>query len=77
VGWQRLFAAANFCPSEIKQQLENQVSEIDRRIAELMTLRYEISDVLKDVLPPQGQKQERFVQFYRTVILVVLQNPTC
>ncbi len=37
--------------SEIKQQLEHQVSEIDRRIAELITLRDEISDLLKDWNP--------------------------
>lgn len=38
--------------SEIKQQLEHQVSEIDHRIAELMTLRDEISNLLKDWTPP-------------------------
>jgi len=34
--------------NEIKQQLENQVTEIDRRIAELIGLRSEIKSLLKD-----------------------------
>ena len=37
---------------EIKQQLEQQILEIDRRIAELMTLRGEINGLLNDWTPP-------------------------
>jgi MerR family copper efflux transcriptional regulator len=41
-----------FAPcSEIKQQLEHQILEIDRRIAELMTLRGEINELLDDWTP--------------------------
>jgi MerR family copper efflux transcriptional regulator len=38
--------------AEIKQQLEQQILEIDRRIAELMTLRGEINALLEDWTPP-------------------------
>ena len=38
--------------AEIKQQLEHQILEIDRRIAELMTLRGEINGLLEDWTPP-------------------------
>ena len=37
---------------EIKQQLEQQILEIDRRISELMTLRGEINELLEDWTPP-------------------------
>jgi DNA-binding transcriptional MerR regulator len=37
--------------SEIKQQLEDQILEIDLRIAELMTLRGEINELLDDWPP--------------------------
>ncbi len=37
--------------SEIKQQLEHQILEIDRRITELMTLRGEINELLDDWTP--------------------------
>ncbi|ELS34688.1 MULTISPECIES: heavy metal-responsive transcriptional regulator [Pseudanabaena] len=37
--------------AEIKQQLERQILEIDRRITELMTLRSEISELLEDWTP--------------------------
>ncbi|WP_190315992.1 heavy metal-responsive transcriptional regulator [Pseudanabaena sp. UWO310] len=41
--------------AEIKQQLEHQILEIDRRITELMTLRSEISELLEDWTPqPQA-----------------------
>ncbi|TYQ28966.1 heavy metal-responsive transcriptional regulator [Pseudanabaena sp. UWO311] len=38
--------------TEIKQQLEHQILEIDRRISELMTLRGEINELLEDWTPP-------------------------
>ncbi|MEA5477204.1 heavy metal-responsive transcriptional regulator [Pseudanabaena galeata UHCC 0370] len=37
--------------AEIKQQLEHQILEIDRRVTELMTLRGEISALLDDWTP--------------------------
>ncbi|WP_103668717.1 heavy metal-responsive transcriptional regulator [Pseudanabaena sp. BC1403] len=37
---------------EIKQQLEQQILEIDRRISELITLRGEINELLEDWTPP-------------------------
>jgi MerR family transcriptional regulator, copper efflux regulator len=41
-----------FAPcDEIKQQLEHQILEIDRRISELMTLRGEINKLLEDWTP--------------------------
>ncbi|MEE3717488.1 heavy metal-responsive transcriptional regulator [Tumidithrix elongata RA019] len=39
--------------TEIKQQLEHQLHEIDRRIAELMTLRGEIDCLLRDWTPTE------------------------
>ncbi|CAN1209270.1 heavy metal-responsive transcriptional regulator [Tumidithrix helvetica PCC 7403] len=39
--------------TEIKQQLEHQIHEIDRRIAELMTLRGEIDRLLQDWTPSE------------------------
>ena len=36
---------------QIKQQLEHQILEIDRRITELMTLRGEINELLDDWTP--------------------------
>jgi MerR family transcriptional regulator, copper efflux regulator len=39
--------------SEIKQQLEHQISEIDRRIQELVSLRREISGLIEDWNPAE------------------------
>ncbi|AFY73578.1 putative transcriptional regulator [Synechococcus sp. PCC 7502] len=39
---------------EIEQRLKGQILEIDRHIAELTTLRGEISNLLKDWIPVQG-----------------------
>jgi MerR family transcriptional regulator, copper efflux regulator len=44
---------------EIEQQLKHQIQEIDRHIAELTTLRGEISNLLKDWIPVQGLEAGR------------------
>jgi len=60
--------------AEIKQQLEQQILEIDRRIAELMTLRSEINELLEDWTPPAKTTTKEICRILQKSESIVIQR---